>query len=820
MPQVKNIISEKYFNQFTNSVDFLSNTSNITFNLVGNVEEQIKAEITLTIEWFAKATADIDEFNLLSDRIIRNAGDFKADGFNIGDVFDFRLDYNTASESTDFTGTVTSISADGRTLFFSTVGTPTQSVYGNAAIRAKATDSANYLTALIHKFALIENNEELNFTSKVTDSTQIYQAVNVGEDIAGRQTNEVTAVAQGSNKGWITGNLTIQYDDTNSNDYAQAFIIRHTFIINPYYLDGQIDNITNSSIPDLLEGNNSLKYAYEIEARRVITNPNTGIIVTQENNLGSVGYFGENFNGIESDYTIESVSFQDTSSTMPKESLQITNRTTITILVSKNSGSISAGQRVGLIHSILPPESEYSNTTTEFQSNFLYDIAYHNQGDSAGIGQNAIIKSLSSSIVGFDLQIVAEIEYTTSQQQRLTAESFYSLSVVIADSTLTAATSDRVNIIASVDNYDESLDIEGLLTFTELFFYTHEKVIGVDSPTTNLKGWNEDDLSITYEFYLDLAKSAYLNSLELAVIAYNTSTQDYFILDSYNFDLSSSIRSSGVQQININNTRGYILEEGSNFNKATLQTGNKIGDLQYYSGVIGQKIPWETWIQNLDADSVFYDDTKSNNNLNFRTSNYSDLNSYEIRFAAISNLSGVNDLGQAGTTNYLALSPKLFIYDYDKDGELTPRWTGTLQTFDEGGVNDLGGKILTGANTLIKMTWTDSQGAVTDLTGFWGFHTLEIENETGKQVYVLSTIQTPPNNNLLIPVVGETQLKLSLDSGNVISECLIDYTKLGSITNYRATGRLESAEASANAIEFLDGQDWNFLDGQPFEFLA
>jgi hypothetical protein len=417
MPQIKNIISEKYFNKFINDEDFNNNTSDFTNNLVGNTGIEIKAEITLSIEWFAAASS-FDAFTLQSDRIVRNSGDFKADGFSIGDVFDFRLNYNSASESTDFTGTISGISADGRTLFFTTGGTPTVNTYENVAIRALMTDSANYLTALIHKFGLIENQEELNFNSKVSDNEQIYYAVNVGEDSGGRLTNEVTGVAQGSYMDWVTGSLTAQYDDTNSNDYEQAFIIRHTFIITPYYLEGEITNITDNIIPDLLTGNNSLKYVYQIEARRVLSNPNTGIIIEQENNLGSVGYFQENFNGYENLYNIESVSYEDSLTTDSVDSLQIERKTKVTIVVEKIGGSLSVGQRIGVYHSYLPEQSEYTNTTTDFKTNFLYDNIYYNEGDAAKVG-TGIIKSLDSSITAGKLVVVFEIEYNVMQQLRL-----------------------------------------------------------------------------------------------------------------------------------------------------------------------------------------------------------------------------------------------------------------------------------------------------------------------------------------------------------------------------------------------------------------
>ena len=87
-----------------------------------------------------------------------------------------------------------------------------------------------------------------------------------------------------------------------------------------------------------------------------------------------------------------------------------------------------------------------------------------------------------------------------------------------------------------------------------------------------------------------------------------------------------------------------------------LETKENIAGFQYYEGVLGQKISWQDWIQNDNVDTVFFDNTKPNDNLNLKASNYSNLNDYSIRLALIMSVDGINDLGVSGTTEYLIMT--------------------------------------------------------------------------------------------------------------------------------------------------------------------
>ena len=62
----------------------------------------------------------------------------------------------------------------------------------------------------------------------------------------------------------------------------------------------------------------------------------------------------------------------------------------------------------------------------------------------------------------------------------------------------------------------------------------------------------------------------------------------------------------------------------------TFANSSRLVDIQNYLIRVGMKMRWETWIALPDANTVFYDNTKPNNNLNTKSSNYSLKEGYNI----------------------------------------------------------------------------------------------------------------------------------------------------------------------------------------------
>ncbi len=813
------ITEQKFFDQFKNDITFSSNLTDYTNNLAGSVMEQVKIFRSMSIEtkFVSQASigdglAGVGEISVGTLQMILNTGKkWKDKGFAPGDTV--YITWTDATGAQNNTGTVLSIT--NNTMLVTWSGYPAGTINGWVN-NSTVVYNTMPLEALDYYFGLIDNNEtSLDAKSKVSGNDQGYYAAGIGYDTGGgvRDTNFVAMLplSQSADQGWITGSMQVRFvsaDLLNTNPIRQHFEIEHILTINPWYLDGELTNLQNDIIPQDLAGANSYKYAFKTLWKTVLSNPNTEKVFEYTDDLGSVAWFNENFNGYNNLYQINSIDYTEEATGNPADGILIASKTRVTIQVEANSRNFVVGDRVGVYMSYTPDQSEYNTTPlTNMFENFLYDNALGNSGASGINGQFFITNLTTFSPSGNIMTFYFDVEYTSTQKaflaQRLQNQpTYFILGVQLGDDTLASGNSDKLIILADVELYDESPDIPDLIDFTKFNIYPHDKQIGAGSFFTDYLGWNEDGVVIDATFKLNITQEAVINSLEGKLIAYNDVTEEYFELDSYSFNnIGNAPVSSGIQQLNESTTRGYNLAVGDQFNDVLLSTGALVAGEQFYSLTFAQKISWQDWIQNLNVDNVFFDNSKTNDNKNLRASNYSFLNDYTIRFAMFSNLDGKNVLGVSGNTNYLFISPPITVYDYDLDGNTTPDWVGTIETFHPTTLVNLGGAVLSGTDTLMITTWVPAGAPIVSVTNMWAIHRVEPSFQPGYDIDELSTINPYPVPNKPIPQVLETQLKIDPITGNVVTECLIDGSQISNSTQYNLSARLNE-----NAVPVPDGK--------------
>jgi len=770
---VRILISDtKFFNEYKNDPGFVSNLGDTTVNLTGSVMENVKVTQNLDISWDSTSTtADVWDHDATASTFTRTIGSFIQDGFTVGDSFDY-IDYPGGAVL--WSGTIDSISDLFILYSFVSGAAPT-----NGTLTADGIAGTTPLTALVYRFGLIGNSENFNTISKASGSDQGYVGKNIGFDTGGgvRSLSTVGMAPLGPPyTDWRTSVLDSNVDMTvayvsNPTTHAQRFFVTHEFTIVPWYVDGELPNLQNNDVPELLKGANSLKYVFNAGFRDVFSNPNSEKSEEKTQTLGSVAWFNQNFNDFPNDYSVLSVAYEDQATTDPATGILVTTKTKITATIERVGGSFSGAERFGAYISYLPAQDEYQNKSTNLKSNFIYDRALNSAG-LGGVAGEDFITDCSATIVSGDLIVVVECEYAAGQKAFLstnvaTRETNFLLGIQVGDNTLTSANSDRVMLLADVTEYDATSDVAGLITFTKFDIYSHEQQIGVDTPTTNKTVWNEDGVVIDFAFDLDLNKSAKINTLNFPLIAYNPSTGDSFDLDTFSYAVGQSVISGGVQQLNASTTRGYILKVGDQFNDVTLQTDGNAGGIQSYSGRFAQKFSWQDWISNLDVDNTFFDITEPNDNKNDQASNYSLLSGYEIRLAVTANLDGVSPEGVSSQTDYLIVSPTITVFDYEDDGNITPIWSHVIETFNTAPVAAVGTSVLTGVNTLFRTTWTNSGGAVASLAGIYGINRIEETLQPGYEITEMSSLNDPAASQLLIPSTG-TKLDMTIVGGNVV----------------------------------------------------
>tara|TARA_R110000796_G_scaffold78436_2_gene174883 strand:+ start:3217 stop:5685 length:2469 start_codon:yes stop_codon:yes gene_type:complete len=785
------VVSQKWFNEYKNDVGFASNPSDYALNFTGSVMEKVKVVTQIDIRWNRSSSAsEIWGADTSLGTITKNTGSWLTDGFSVGD-------YCAWLQNGVITAyiTITAISQGGLEIYYNLEsGSITDS--NNAALIGLTP-----LEALVYEFGINTTGESYNNLSKISNNSQGYYSGTIGLDIGGgiRDTTFQQLQKLGVFDDWITGTAKARFLSNPTYD-IQRFEIEHEFMINPYYLDGELSNLQNLIPPQILSGNNTLNYVYNPEFRASLSNPNTAKSILVDNDIGAVAWYDENFNGFNVDYKINSISYIDQASLGAASGLLIGSKTRVTFELEALNRNFVIGDKVGFFISYLPEQNEYTNTTlSNVQDNFIYDNAFQLSGTAGAVvsAEGLIDYASISNPAGNLITCVFDVEYLPLQKAFLsgkfnTSPIYFNIGVQIGDISLTTTSSDRVILLADVELYDQSPDISDLMHVTKNDIYPHNQQIGVGNGFSDMVSWNEDGLVVDFEFDLNLNLSAFLNSLDFKLVAFNTLTEQYWELDSYAFSPATSVVSGGVQQIISNTTRNYILESGDQFNDVIINVGSQAAGLQKYSGRFAQKISWQDWILNNATDTIFFDAAEPNNNFNDKASNYSLINDYEIRLAILGNVSGTSPLGISGLTDYLFLSPNITVYDYEKDGLEPPVWTCSIETFDAVNMTPLNGSVLSGIDTLFRCTWTSINAPITSLADIWGINRIEITNQPGYEITEMSSLNLPlpTGQQLLKPSLG-TLLDVTLVGGNVVMECLIDGSLVATGTNYNLSSRIQ-----------------------------
>ena len=779
MPVQIDIFNFKCFNQLRNGAAFDQNLAEFTPNLVGNIGEKVKVEYTAYVQQSAYTEGSEEWFIINTPsfkQIERSSGSFIEDGIQIGDVYLFYANWqNRRSTASQYTGVVDFISSDGKQLRYTVnVGTDSSSgVLTNVGIAFNLSGAplgnfgGNLNNAAFVKFGLIENEETFNFISKTSGSQQVYY---VGGMTIGDPAK--AALSLGSIKDWVTGNLSVEFTNNQPDFLGAEYTIKHEFVINPFYILSYREFIDSETIPDILAGDSSLKYAAEVEFRKELTNTGSSKIGQFDGLDGFVGWYGENFNGLNKKYAVLSTTYQDVVTTDPLNAININTSTKATIIVDNPDAAITDYSCSVYLVKLPTTEDEYQGTQTTLLENFIYKSEIVSSPDTTSA-------NVVTSLVGGDLVIEYTIDYTLAEKLQLTTDDEYLLLVQIEDPTIDVGDSDRVMLIADLANY---VDIDFLASFVDISYYrflSHGQALGagVFAPIVS----NEDGIVLDTLFGVDTSKDVVVNAVSVLLIAYDQSSNKSFQLDSYSFNIGDLAFNGGIQQLNFEGTRGYPLPDGDIFNIAKIENQTLQGDFQEYRLQLGQKIKWQEWIFNPLVDSVFYNAAQPNNNLNFKASNYSNKQNYQIKLALVLNVSGIDDLGRAITGDFINYGGNLRVEDYDESSDGV---TGIIETFDVETGNPLDGNILyNGRDTLFRATFQNA----TDM--IYGIHRIEPSQNQGDGILELSNLLPSVANNLLKPVAGESLLKFDIVGSELTTECLIDGSLIQEGINYKLSAR-------------------------------
>jgi len=247
------VVSQKYENEYKNDPGFVSNPGDVTPNLAMSIMENVKLTRQIDVSWGFSASAS----NPLPSVVIIVAGNtmrftlpssktWAGESFAIGDVHFVTWSDNAGPNSS--LGTVQSLTGNIMIMSNMTIGPINGWTNNTTTFRG-----TNNIEALVYGFGLVDNTENaIVIASAVSGNDQQYYTDGIG--LGGpRSTLFVPMQSKGQYLDWVTGSMRIRFvsaQTSGGNVVVQRFEVEHEFMINPYFLDGELTNLQNNVIPN------------------------------------------------------------------------------------------------------------------------------------------------------------------------------------------------------------------------------------------------------------------------------------------------------------------------------------------------------------------------------------------------------------------------------------------------------------------------------------------------------------------------------------------------------------------------------------------
>ncbi len=796
----------KFYNQLHNGSDYLLNSSNYSTTLKGNVGD--KVQFTAQIGVYNEVElSSYSFFNNTTYSVINMEGAnfVSVGGFAVGNLVGYHRNYETSPGvwvTVIFTGYVQYVDENKIEIEYLAGLMPSSGqIDGTDGYYADVLTGLEESTASIYSFCINENDDPFNEYSIIDNTLQAWYnetittsySDGIWKDILKGQKNGTFRIKK---TGLVPRN--VRFANTPS---VFTYEVQHEFIV-PYWREDESTNLEDSvPISDLL-GTKSYKYAFKIDMRTVLSNATTSKVAIYEALKGSVGYFDESFNGFSEYYSFSDLVLTDLSNSQTVTSLVANGQTKVNFRLSTTKANFTNTHKILLGHSYLGLEDEYSNTKTDFESNFMYDTL-RVTCDSSAVSSLVINNATAVYVDASNIDVEFTIDYPTNYESRLSDETQFVLWCDVSDLTF-YDNSDKIKLKLLYNTHSKDSDVLNLVTASQFMLYPHTADINNSGEGfTDYKGFVEDGIGVNLRFLLN-NNVLRIDRMQLRLLAINDDTSDFFEL------FSRDINKESLKRIDYLNgwKGGYSIGLGYNLNtqddlnneELTVFGSGLIGgdiatDMQLKTGL---KIPYQTWIDNVNVPNIFFDATKQNNNQNYLTSNY-DVNDYTLRLCLEMDL--ITD-GEASTT-YRLQSNDLVIKDFAESDD----YEMIIRTFAEDLATETFGNLIRNAKTIIRAEITQLSGDFTDLTGVWGIIRLEEQNQTATNNHELSSVVASYVGNPLIPLNGELSAKLEIVSGKIYLTCMVD-NELLTNADYRISARLginTGLELGAYSIGYSDG---------------
>jgi len=527
-------------------------------------------------------------------------------------------------------------------------------------------------------YNFIENNEPVNFNSKVDGSFQRL----IADGLDASNTTPVAMQFDGPLPYQI-GSATIEGVSWDTDFGEQKFKIIHETVVTPLFLSSQYFDLVANIAPSYFLSGRCLRHVYQIQACAVLSNPNSAQIAECPFEIGNSGWFNEVFNGGLKNYTIEDFEVQSGSAANNQIINSLTEQHYRFNIISTDS-DFTNDTKVSVGCFKLPQnQTEYQNNARLFQDNFLFTNVTGNSGGTE-----------IPDTEGTDLQTVTRVEFLRLDANTIRIDIYFEFTQDALDiyfesqapKLLIYATTSDVAETATEDSNKQALLVQ-ILEFDptrnlnpreDVKFIRHYEDaddVGIESGITTFL---EDECVLITDFYASTVSGvtdSYISEIRQQIIAKKTDGTE-FILEDLFWTTASPIGFGISQQINFESPRVFQIPETEprkTFSITTSGSPESIFRINYPF-----MIRWEYWIALLGVNSEFYNTSLPNNGLNELWLNY------QAGDWAVYHRTIIRQVSQSGAVvfNDFVSDLEIEINDYESNPAYT---TKNVETYSEDG---------------------------------------------------------------------------------------------------------------------------------------
>ena len=643
-----------------------------------------------------------------------------------------------------------------------------------------------------HNF--IENNAALTYNDIATGSERQFK-------IATADCNNGTPqnMIENGVKDYLIGNCTINGRGTST--YGQKLTIKHSTVLTPLFLESQYANLLLREKPDYYNIGNCLKHVFKLECNRDLSNPNDTQSIEFEERDGNTGWFNENYNGGQTNYSISNLVFTRVSDSEVLPALELTSDVDVTFDIDNTASTPFSSSNTKSIATFwqLPEENNYTNNGRNLQQNYVYDYAQHTLDAATSVGStyNVSIKEfetviLSSSKIACRIRVGANI--TSQGYINENTNKRYLIGFIVENHALTRETSDKVHLLINVNDFSLQLFDTELISNDTVFL--QHRFTDVADGFASVDVFPTDDVVAYSEFNIDFngLENDGINIVSVAhELVFKKTGFAEILVESNSVNTLASVFLNGyVPLIDVEQNRAFKLSDGDFRKQITVDrdSANDSGTIFAYKSTYPFLTRWEYWeaLSGVNSPpSGVFDSALPNNGINhywhrYQTEGYT-LN-YRLRFTILQN-------GEQFTQEF---DSPLVTHPFDDN----PEWANhTIKSYDLSSVELVAGGVKflqTGAQTKIiasfeKVSGTPPVIADVDIV-FWG---IVKEKGTIQSVVRYSSVYSN-NGSTWFSSTDNSNLVVKSKVGAVYTgEVLVDNALLPNASDFTIYARLYDA---------------------------